>query len=92
MTEKIFKKAKELTDEIKTLCEKKALLEEAQKLCWGNTSEVRSWIFYVYITSNNTRENKEVKISSNSAKQALDLEIKGIEEKLAELQKEFSEL
>lgn len=92
MTEGIFKKAKELTDEIKTLREKKGLLEEAQKLCWGNTSEVWSKIFNVCITSNNTRERKEVKISSSSAKQALDLEIKGIEERLAELQKEFSEL
>lgn len=92
MTEKIFKKAKELTDEIKTLCEKKALLEEAQKLCWGNFSEVHSRIFRVYITSINTTEKKEVKISSNSAKQALDLEIKGIEETLEKLQKEFSEL
>ena len=92
MTEKIFKKAKELTDEIKTLCEKKALLEEAQKLCWGNTSEVWSRRFNILITSNNTTERKEVRISSDSAKQALDLEIKGIEEILAELQKEFSEL
>ena len=92
MTEKIFERAKELTDEIKTLCEKKALLEEAQKLCWGNTSEVRSRIFRIHITANRTTERKEVKISSNSAKQALDLEIKGIDERLTELQKEFSEL
>ena len=92
MTEGIFKKAKELTDEIKTLREKKALFEEAQRLCWGNASEVWSRKFMVCITSNNTTERKEVKISSDSAKQALDREIKGIEEKLVELQKEFSEL
>ena len=92
MTEKTFKKAKELTDEIKTLCEKKAFLEEAQKLCWGNTSEVLSRTFSVNITSKRTTERKEVKISSDSAKEVLDQEIKGIEEKLAELQKEFSEL
>ena len=92
MTEQILKKANELTNEIKTLREKRDLLEEAQKLCWGNYSEVQSRIFRVCITSTNSRERKEVKISSNSAKQALDLEIKGIEEKLAELQKEFSEL
>lgn len=92
MTEQIFKKAKELTNEIKTLREKRDSLEEAQKLCWGNFSEVHSRIFCVHIASINTTERKEVKISSNSAKQALDLEIKGIEETLEKLQKEFSEL
>ena len=49
MTEQIFKKAKELTGEIKTLREKRDFLEEAQKLCWGNFSEVRSRIFCVNI-------------------------------------------
>ena len=92
MTEKIFERAKELTDEIKTLCEKKALLEETQKLCWENASEVRSRIFRIHITANRTTERKEVEISSNSAKRALNLEIKGIDERLTKLQKEFSEL
>lgn len=93
MTERTFKKAKELNDEIKRLCEEKDILEKAQKLCWGNTSDVQNRIFRVNIGSPNVpRAITEVKVSCGSAKLALDLEIKRIEDTLAALRKEFSEL
>lgn len=92
MTEETLMKASGLNNQIKNLQAKRNELLSAQKLCWGNTEDIRGRVFKVSISERGSTRDTAVFVSADAAKEALDRELEEAGKKLTELRKEFSEL
>lgn len=92
MTDETLRKANFVNDQIKELQAKREHLLSSEKLCWGNTGDVRERIFRVAISERGSTRDTAVCISADSAKAALDREIEEIRKKIKVLQEEFSQL
>lgn len=92
MTEETLRRASCLNDQIRDLQAKRKDLLSAEKLCWGNTEDVRGRTFKVSISERGSTRDTAVCVSADAAKEALDKEIEEIRKKIKVLQEEFSQL
>ena len=91
MTEEVFERATYLVNKIKKLNDKKELLEEIRNECTENAYEEHGRYFCIEVKEGG-RVTGKVDVSSDSAKAALDAEIKIFSKELEEMKKEFAEL
>lgn len=91
MTEKVFKMATYLADRIKKFSEEKELLEEVRNECTEKAYEEHGRYFNIEVREGGSFKVR-VAISADSAKAALDAEIKNFSKELEEMKKEFAEL
>lgn len=91
MTEQTLERANEIKHEIDNARKIYKELEEAQKLCWGNTGEVRARKFCIQVQEGDTYK-KTVRITPEAAKTALDEVMKEIKEEIDGLKSQLEEL
>ncbi|MHC1722760.1 MAG: hypothetical protein AB9836_06095 [Aminipila sp.] len=90
MREKTLLEAIEIKKNLDRCRERKHLLQEREKLCWGNTSEVLARTFKIVITDGIA--NKEVTVATESIRLALNQELIAITEIEQKLLDELSAL
>lgn len=90
MTERTLEKAIKIKYNIDDLRRRKSALVEKQALCWGNTNEVMSREFKVVIADRHAL--RDIKITADAAKKALDYEIKKTDEMLNNCLSDLAEL
>lgn len=92
MTEETLRKASCLNDQINDLQAKRKDLLSAEKICCGNTEDIKRRTFRISISEINSTREYSVRVSADVARAALDKEIEKTQNKIKVLQEEFSEL
>lgn len=90
MTERTLEKAIKIKYTIDDLRRRKSDLVEKQALCWGNTNEVMAREFKVVIADKPAL--RDIKITAEAAKKALDYEIQKTDEMLDKCLSDLAEL
>lgn len=92
MTEETLRKASDLDRQIRELQGERKELISAQAFCQGNMQDVSGRTFRISISKRGSGPDTAVHVSPDTAKEALEREIRGKSEKIRALQEEFSKL
>jgi len=90
MTESTLNKAIFIKKEIEKAQKRKNELEEQDKLCWGNTGDVRGRQFMLTILDGG--ETYDILVNPESMRFAIRQELERVNQKLDNYMKDFSEL